>query len=108
MPNTAAMLGRATMDVGGNTVFTVAGATTAILKSFDIANTTTQLIRVRVHLVPAAGSSNVNNAIMYDFPLVGNGVFGWEGEQVLVTGSSVRVAGSVAGCTITCSGVNIT
>lgn len=108
MPNTAVLLGRATMDVAGNTVYTVGAVTTTILKSFDIANTTTQLIRVRVHLVPGGGASNVNNAIMYDFPIVGNGMFGWEGEQVLATTDSLRVKADYAGCTITASGVEIT
>ncbi len=108
MTNTAALLGRATMDVGGNTLCTVGASTTAILKSFDICNTTPGLIRVRVHLVPSGGAANVNNAILYDFPIVGNGAYGWEGEQVLATGDSIRVAGSAAGCTITASGVLIT
>lgn len=108
MTNTAKRLGQATMDVGGNTVYTVGVSTTAILKSFDICNTSASLIKVRVHLVPSGGSAATSNAILYDYPIVANGTFGWEGEQVLPTGASIRVAGNVAGCTITASGVEIT
>ena len=89
------------------TAYTVPGATTTILKSFDICNTTASTLTVRVHLVPSGGSASAANALLYDYPIPGKGLFGWEGEQVLATGATIQVSGSGAGCTITASGVQL-
>jgi len=112
MANTAKQLGQAAITTGATTLYTVPGATVAILKSFDICNTTTLAIDVRVHLVPNGGSQNTNNALLYDFRIVGKagsggGIFGWEGEQVLAAGATIQIQATAAGLTITASGVEI-
>lgn len=105
---TATQLGQGAIGTGGyGTLYTVPAATKTILKSFDICNTTSGRLLARVCLVPNGGSPGTANALLYDFPVPGNGIFGWEGEQVLGTGATIQTQGSAAGLTITASGVQL-
>ncbi len=67
MANTPKQLGQAAITAGVTTLYTVPGATTTVLKSFDICNTSSTNKLVRVFLVPSAGAAGTDNAILYDF-----------------------------------------
>jgi len=110
MANTAKQLAQAAIGTGSYTaLYTVPGSTKTILKSFDICNTTSGLIKVRVCLVPSGGSPGTANALLYDYGVPGNGIFGWEGEQVSYdAGSTIQTEANFAGLTITASGVEMT
>ncbi len=104
---TATQLGQAAIGTSVTTLYTAPGSTTAILKSFDICNTTPSPIGVNVFLVPSGGSAATGNALLYGYPVPANGDFGWEGEQVLPTGATIQVQAALAGLTITASGVQL-
>lgn len=88
------------------TLYTVPVATTTIMRSFDVCNTTTNALTFRLYLVPNGDSAGVDNALRYDRSVPGKGDYGWEGEQVLSAGDTVQASGS-AGLTITMSGVQL-
>lgn len=104
---TAKQFGQQAINTLG-TLYT-APASGAILKSFDICNTTALQIKVRVYIVPNGGSAATTNALMYDYviPARERGLFGWEGEQVLANGVTIQVEASAQGLTITASGVEL-
>lgn len=105
--NTLKMFFRGAVPTSATTEYTVGGATTAILKSFDICNTTQAPITIRLHLVPSGGSADTSNALLYDYtiPAAANGIFGWEGEEILLTGDFIRMVASAAGLSIHMSGI---
>lgn len=105
---TPVKMGAGTIGTGSaGTQYTVPAATTSILKSFDIANTTSQLIRVRVWLVDSGDSADTTNAIAYDHPIPGNREYQWEGEQVLATGDTIQTEADASGLCFRGSGVQL-
>lgn len=98
------------ITTGVTTEYTVPGATTTFLKSFDICNTTGSGIKVRVFLVPSGGSASTSTALIYDSVVPANAEgfpFGWEGEQVMAAGDTLQVQAAATGLTITASGVEV-
>ena len=108
MAITPKQLGQAAITTGVTTLYTVPGSTTTILKSFDICNTGKAAIKGRLFLVPNAGSAATDTAMLYDYSIPGNGLFGWEGEHVLATGATIQIQASATGLTITADGVEVT
>ncbi len=92
------------------TEYTVPGSTTTFLKSFDICNTTSAPITIRLYIVPNGQAAGVSYALLYDFqiPANTNGIFGWEGENVMgTTGDTVQMIAAGAGLAIHMSGVEV-
>ena len=55
----------------------------------------------------SGGSAGTATALVYDFPVPANGLFGWEGEQILNAAGTIQIQASLAGLTITASGVQL-
>lgn len=108
MANSAVRLFQAAIGTGSYTTQYTVSSGKGVLKSFDICNTSPTLIKVRLCLVPSGDSAGTANALLYDFPIPGNGVFGWEGEQVIATSGFIATQATLAGLTITASGLTIT
>jgi hypothetical protein len=104
---TPLQLCQAAITTSPATAYTVPGSTTTFLKSFDICNTVPTPVRVRIYLVPSGHSADTGHALLYDFLIAENGLFAWEGEQVLAAASTIQVSASIAGLTITASGVEV-
>lgn len=107
MANSLKLFFRGAVPTSATTEYTVPGATTAILKSFDICNTTAAPITIKLHLVPSGGSADTSNALLYNYiiPEQGSGIFGWEGEEILATGDFIRMVASGTGLAIHMSGI---
>lgn len=108
MAITAKQLGQMAITTGATTLYTVPVSTKAILKSFDICNTTNRQIDVRVFIIPSGGSATTGTALFYDYPIPSKRNLPWEGEQVLEASGFIQARASATGCTITASGVEIT
>jgi len=97
-------LGQAALTTVIATVYTVPAATRALLKCFDLANTTGAAITVEVHKVPSGGSAGTGNAIMFGVSVAANSRLQWAGLQVMLPGATLRARASATGVTITASG----
>lgn len=108
--NTLKAFFRGAVPTGLTTEYTVPASTTAVLKSFDICNTTATSITVRIHLVPSGGSADTSNALLYDYTIYAkdSGIFGWEGEEILLTGATIQISASAAGLAIHMNGIEQT
>lgn len=87
-----------------DTVYTVPALTKAMLKSFDICNTTAIDKTVRVFFVPSAGSPSTGNAIIYDLNVSANQIFSWNGLKVMGAGATIQTSASAVGLTAHFSG----
>lgn len=101
---TPQQLGQAAITTSPATLYTVPASTRTYLKEFDICNTTTASITVRVFLIPSAGTAGVGNALLYDVSIPAKGTLQWTGSQVLLTSGFIQTSASATGCTITASG----
>ena len=73
MPTAYKILGQAAPANTSNAdLYTVPSATTAVVSTLAIANTTATSALGRVFIVPSAGSAATSNAIVYDYSLQGN------------------------------------
>ncbi len=108
MSNSARRLFQFAIGTGASGIYSPpSGVAKTILRSFDIANTTSSGIQVRLHIVPAGGSATIGNALMYGKVVAAEDVLGYEGEQVIYTGESFTVQALSAGLTITGSGIEV-
>lgn len=99
-------LGQAALTTSYVTLYTVPStpATRTIVKEFDIINTTNATVYVYVSFVPANGTANTTNAIMYNNALPAYTTVQWCGSTVLNSEDFISVKASAVGCTITISG----
>ena len=97
-------LGQAALTGTVATVYTVPAATRALLKCFDLANTTGAAITVDVHKVPSGGSAASSNAIMLGVSVAANSTLQWTGLQVMLPGATLQARASAVGLTISASG----
>lgn len=101
-------LGQSAIGADVSTLYTVPSETRALLKEFNIANTTGGAVNVRVFLVPSSASADVANAFLYDVSIAANGVYRYNGVQVLNAGDTIQVQASAVGLTIMASGAQAT
>jgi len=101
---TPAKLGQAAVTTGVTTLYTTPASTRALLKEFNVANTTGSAINVRVFIVPSAGAAGTGNAFLYDVPVPANNALQYNGLQVLNAGDTIQIQAASAGLTITASG----
>ena len=101
---TPANLGQSAITTGVTTIYTVPASTVALLKEFNVANTTAGAINVRVFLVPSAGVAGTGNAFLYDVSVPANNSLQYNGIQVLPAGATIQVQAAATGLTITASG----
>jgi len=87
-----------------DTQYTVSTLSRAILKDFDLANTTAAAINVTVYLVPSGGSPLASNTLIPNVSVPANGIVQWSGSQVMDAGDTIRTTASAAGVTITACG----
>lgn len=85
-------------------VYTVPDNTVAMLKDFDICNTTAGALTVRVHVIPDGASVGTSNALYYDLSIASKATQSWRGTIVMEAGDTISVKGSGTGMTITASG----
>lgn len=97
-------LGQAPLTGTIATVYTVPAATRALLKCFDLANTTGAAITVDVHKVPSGGGATTANAIMIGVSVAANSTLQWTGLQVMLPGATLQARASAVGVTISASG----
>lgn len=105
---TPAKLGQAAITTGVTTLYTVPASTRALLKEFNISNTTGVAINARVFLVPSAGAAGTGNAFLYDVAVPGNNSLQYNGVQVLNAGDTIQIQAASAGLTISASGAEAT
>ena len=112
MPTARKQLGQAIFNAAGTgvTVYTVPGATIAVVKSLDIANLTAVARPVRIHLVPNGVAAGTSNALFYDLEIPAYGALSWEGAQILDTAGDFIYAETNANnaMTVTVSGIEET
>lgn len=75
-----------------------------ILKTIDIANTTSVALQVIVYLVPSGGSPGASNILIPDCSIPANGFLQWSGAQVLSEGDTIRTTANGSGLTFHASG----
>jgi hypothetical protein len=89
------------------TLYTVASATTAIVKSIHITNTSA--LDATVSLAINGTSATATNCFLQGFTVPAHGEYDWEGFLVLATTDTIQgLAGTTAVLAITISGVLIT
>lgn len=101
---TPVKLGQAAITTGVTTLYTVPAGARALLKEFNIVNTTAGAITARVFLVPSGGSAGTGNAFIYDVSIAANGNHIYNGIQVMNAGDFMQIQAASAGLTITASG----
>jgi len=77
----------------------------AIIKSINVANTSTSPEIFSLNLVPAGGSVQTNNVIVGNINMTGNNVFSYETSIVMPAGTTLRVTQAANNLTFTISGV---
>jgi hypothetical protein len=77
----------------------------AIVKSINVANTSTSGQVFSINLVPSGGSTGVDNVIVGNINMTGNNVFSYETSIVMPPGSTLRVSQVANNLTFTISGV---
>jgi hypothetical protein len=77
----------------------------AIVKSINVANTSTSPEVFSLNLVPAGGAVGVSNVIVGNINMTGNNVFSYETSIVMPPGSTLRVSQVANNLTFTISGV---
>ena len=77
----------------------------AIIKSINVANTSSSSQTFSLNLVPGGGSAVANNVIVGNITLTANNVFSYETSIVIPEGSSLHVTQPGTAITFTISGV---
>lgn len=77
----------------------------AIVKSINVANTSTSNEVFSINLVPTNGSIGINNVIVGNVLLTGNNVFSYDTSIVMPPGSTLHVSQVATNLTFTISGV---
>ena len=96
--------GQAAITTSDVTLYTCPDDTMAMLKCFDICNTTAAGIEVNVHLVPEGDAVGTDNAMIFEGTITANSIYEWRGTQVFEAGDFFSVKAGGAGLTITVSG----
>lgn len=87
-----------------DTLYTVPGSTSTMVKDIDLANTTAASITVTLYLVPSAGTPGAGNVLLPSIPVPANGIQQWSGTQVLNAGDMIQATASAVGVTANISG----
>lgn len=88
------------------TVYTVPGATSAIVKSIVLANVTASAATISVSIVASGGTAGDTNRILKDVSLPANSISSLDIMQVMATGGFISVKqGTASAVTTTISGV---
>lgn len=98
-------LAQAAITTADVPIYTVPEQMVAMLKDFDIVNTTGGALTVKVHIVPVDLTVGTSNALLYGNSIAANAPYPWRGTQVMEAGDRLYVKGSAIGLTITASGV---
>ena len=108
--DTAVKLGPKAITTSVTTAYTVPSTTgiKSIIKNFEITNTSTNDVLLRVFLVPSAGSSGTGNAMIYDEKIVKDGHLSFNGAEVLEEGDTIEVQADLVGLTLTGGIIEIT
>ncbi len=77
----------------------------SIVKSINVANTSTSTEVFSINLVPSGGTVGVSNVIVGNIVLTGNNVFSYETSIVMPEGSTLQVSQVATNLTFTISGV---
>lgn len=86
-------------------VYTVPAGKVAMLKSYDVCNTTGGALSLYVNIVPSGDSVGTANAHVYSFSITSHDTIPWRGTLVMEAGDALSVKGSGTGMTIIASGV---
>lgn len=103
-------LGQAQIATGSpTTLYTCPGATTALLRDMNIANTTGNTITVTVWVDPDGTTASDSTAIMKDFTILPNEFVHWSGYIILTATGTIKAQASAgSSITITACGAEIT
>lgn len=101
---TPSRLGQSSIGTSNTIVHTVVASSRSILKTFDICNTTSNLIKVNVYVVPSGSVVGTDNALFYEYPLQPNIPIQWTGTQIMNEGDTLVTKADTIGSTITASG----
>lgn len=77
----------------------------AIIKSINVANTSSTSQTFSLNLVPAGGTVNASNVIVGNVAMSGNNVFSYETSIVMPANSTLHVSQPGTSLTFTISGV---
>lgn len=77
----------------------------AIVKSINVANTSTSTEIFSINLVTSGSTVGVNNVVVGNISLTGNNVFSYETSIVMPAGSTLQVSQVSNNLTFTISGV---
>jgi hypothetical protein len=77
----------------------------AIVKSINVANTSSNSDVFSINLVPPSASLGASNVIVGNINITGNNVFSYETSIVMPAGSSLQVTQTGTNLTFTISGV---
>lgn len=98
----------ATPSDSGETIYTVPGTASVIVKNVVLTNTTGSEATVNLHVVPAAGSAQASNQILANYPVPANGVATLDCSIVMNANSFLYALNGTAGAVVvTVSGVEI-
>lgn len=103
---TPTKLGRGAIDTSPavTTFYTVPTLTRALVTDIDICNTTAGALTVTVYLVESGGTPGAANTLIPGVTVSPNGMFTWNGLQILNAGDTIQATASGAGCTANISG----
>ena len=106
MADTAKRLGGPeAIGTSEETLYTVPGSTTAIIRNIHIANTTTSAAAIKMSI----GADAAGTRILGDLSVPANGTYDWSGFMVLAAGETLRATGGTNNAlTVTVSGVEVT
>lgn len=108
MPTAYQILGQAAPATTSN-IFTVPSATTYIVSSLVIANTTTSASTVRVHARVGGAASATSNAVIYDASIPANSTVSFTlGMTFAATDVLTVIAGTSGALTVTAFGSVLT
>ena len=77
----------------------------AIVKSINVANTSTSPEVFSINLVQSGGFVGVNNVVVVNINMTGNNVFSYETSIVMPAGSTLQISQVSTNLTFTISGV---
>ena len=77
-----------------------------LIKEIAIANTNGSAVTVIVYLVPSGDVPAVGNTLIPSVSVPANGIFQWNGIQVIDDGSTIQAGASTSGVSVTVSGGN--
>lgn len=93
----------------GNTLYTVPGGASAIVKNIVMTNTTSNDATLHLSVVPSAGSASASNRILSDHTVPANGVNTLDVSVVMPSGASLHGTNTTnQAIAVTISGVEIT